>query len=120
MTQISQDQLDALEAAHRRIAHVLGKDDAWEIVLRRPRRDEYKAFRSRVHNASQIADAQELLCRQVVVAVGALIALDKASTLAVQNAFGDLLEEYPGIPEACGKTLEALVGAAGDEAVKRS
>jgi hypothetical protein len=116
---ITQEQLESLEGLHKRVAYVIGKDKAWEIVLRKPNRTEYKAFRSRTHKPDQVADAQEILCRQIVVGVdtstGALIATDPASTKLVRDTFDALLEEWPGIPESCADTLQDLVGMSGTE-----
>ena len=99
---ISQAQLNELEAAHKRIAHIVGKGEAWEIVLRKPTRAEYKQFRSKTHNPSQVADAQEILVRQIVVYPN-------------RETFDALLEDYPGSPESCGPTLQDLVGMTADE-----
>ena len=102
---ISKDQLEKLESEHKRILHVVGHAAAWEIVLRKPTRQEYKQFRAATHNQAQVADAQEMLVRRIVV-------------YPSHETFDALLEDYPGIPEACGPSLQALVGMAGEEQKK--
>ena len=102
MTTITQEQLDQWESQHKRILHVVGKNNAWEVVLRKPTRAEYKMFRSNAHDKAKLADAQEILARQIVLSPDAV-------------SFDALLDDYPGIPEAIGPYLADLVGAVGDE-----
>ena len=119
---LTQDNLEQLEAEYKRILHIVGADNAWEIVLRKPKRDEYKQFRSRTHNPAQVADAQEILCRNIIVAVGNVMALPNTpqNVQKVREAFNELLEDFPGVAEAAGveDALQALVGMAGQEQKK--
>ena len=114
------DQISTLEASYGRILHITGSNDAWTIVLRKPKRTEYKQFRSKTHDPKQISDAQEILVRQIIVGVDGQIAAaeDKAALNLVREQFDKLLEEWPGIPEACGDSLQELVGMAGSEQTK--
>ncbi len=108
---ISAEQIAELEVKYQRIGHLRGKvpaggtDSPWECVFRKPSRAEYKMFRSRSHNPSQVADAQEALARACVVHPS-------------KEAFDALLEDYPGIPEAAGNMFKNLVGMAAEEDVK--
>lgn len=47
--------------------HVRGPKDAWEVILRRPLRKEYKAFRSFANDPRSKADAQEYLVKACAV-----------------------------------------------------
>ncbi len=102
---LTKDQIAEFEATHKRIAHVVGKDDAWECVFRRPTRAEFKRFRAQLHNDEQKADAQENLARSCVVHPPA-------------TGFDALLEDFPAIPEACGKALGELAGFAVNQSAK--
>lgn len=102
---LTADAIAEFETTHKRIAHVIGKDNAWECVFRKPTRAEYKRFRSMASNPSQQADAQEVLARSCVV-------------YPTPVDFDALLEEYPAIAEACGGALGKLVGLAVDDSVK--
>ena len=72
--------------------------------MRKPTRDEYKVFRSRSRQDAQQADAQENLCRRIVV-------------YPSREDFDRLLDDYPGICEAdaVSSVLRELVGMTGDE-----
>lgn len=104
---LTQEDIDKLEVTHKRIAHLKGNGTPppWEIVLRKPTRAEYKRFRAMSHNPAQVPDAQEVLARATVV-------------YPTREEFDALLEEYPGIPEACGKSFTELSGIAHQEDVK--
>jgi hypothetical protein len=95
-----------LEAAHGRIGVVTAKNGAWEVVLRKPSRAEYKMFRSLSHNAQKLPEAQEQLFGQTCV-----YPADRAAREV-------LLDEWPGIPEACGQMLIDLAGMSGIESGK--
>jgi hypothetical protein len=96
--------LTELEAKHKRIGIVTHPDTkSWIVVLRKPTRAEYKMFRSNSNNAQKASDAQEILCRSIVVYPPS------------KEQFDALLEDWPGIPEACGKTIIELAGMSGQE-----
>ncbi len=101
---LTQEQIQEYEAKHTRIAHLRGGDGAWEIVLRKPTRAEYKHFRSMSHGASA-ADAQEFLVR-------------KCCVYPADGGIDALLEEWPGIPEASGKAIMSIAGMAASDDVK--
>lgn len=111
MSRITEEELSALETAHKRIGHLKSKecDDkgipAWEIVLRKPSRQEYKQFRAQSHNPAQVAEAQEILARKCVVHPS-------------RELFDSMLEDYPAIPEAAGEMFKKLTGLAVAEDVK--
>lgn len=94
---LDKDTLAKLEVDHKRIAHVVGKDQSWEIVLRKPSRAEYKMFRSRLNDDRLKADAQEALVRQLVV-------------YPSKDAFDALVEDWPAIPEAASEAVARLMG----------
>lgn len=107
---VTKETLDELETKHKRIAHLKGKEDEegktpWEIVIRRPTRAEYKQYRSQSHNQASVADAQEILVRKIAV-------------YPVGTDLDALLDEWPAIPEACGKALASLTGLAVGEDTK--
>lgn len=100
---ISQEKLLELEAKHGRIGVVTHPDGkSWTVVLRKPRRAEYKMFRAHSNDPRRAPDAQENLIKQTCV-------FPDAAGLEA------LLEDWPGIPEACGRTLIELAGMSGLE-----
>ena len=101
---ISSDEIKALEVTHKRVAVVRSKHDDWEVVYRRPTRQEYKRFRAM---AQSNPDAQEQLCRSIVV-------------FPSKEAFDALLEDWPGIPEASAKAIMDLTGMQSKEDVGES
>lgn len=114
---ITQDELAKLEGQYGRVGHIKGKPypkvgedpskaaPAWEVVLRKPTRAEYKRFRSQSHNPQMVADAQEVLARCCCV-------------FPSKEAFDALLEDYPGIPEAATPVIKDLLGLSVDESEK--
>lgn len=102
---LSKEDVTKLEVEHKRVAHVVGKNGAWEVVLRKPTRPEYKRFRAMATSESQKADAQEVLARSCVV-------------FPAPAAFDALLEEYPAAADACASAMMELVGLHVDESVK--
>lgn len=91
---ITDAEVQALEATHKRIAVVRSKHGDWEVVFRRPNRSEYKRFRAAAANNP---DAQEMLCRAIIV-------------YPSKEAFDALLEDWPGIPEASAQAIMDLAG----------
>ncbi len=103
----TKETLDALDAKHRRTALVFSRQEGadgplWAVVLRKPSRPEYKQWRAQSHDDAAKADSQEVLVRKLIV----WPELDPAGLEA-------LLDDWPGIPEACGNALLDLTGAAG-------
>lgn len=94
---LSKEEIEQLEATHKRIAVVRSVDGEWCVVYKKPTRAQYKQFRSRNHDENQVADAAEQLARQLVV-------------YPSPEAFDALLEEWPAIPEASSKALLRLMG----------
>lgn len=98
------EQLAALEATHGRIGVVTHHDGkSWVVVLRKPKRGEYKQFRAQSSDTAQRPMAQERLFVATCVYPGTPAEIDA------------LLEDWPGIPEACGTMLMSLAGMAGTE-----
>jgi hypothetical protein len=107
---ITQEQLDALEAQYKRIAHVKGRTERdgapeWEVVFRAPKRSEYKMYKKNSFNEAAKADAQEILARQTVV-------------FPSVADFDLLLDIFPGIPEAASRAFTRLAGMESNEAEK--
>jgi len=96
---VSQDQISAFETEHKRVAHIKGKGDPtpWEVVLRKPKKSEYMQFRSQSTNEATRDRAQEILVR-------------KLALYPTGAALEELLEEWPGIPEACTRGVMHLCG----------
>lgn len=107
-TPLTPEKLAELEATHKRVAHVHSNDRMadgryeWEIVLRKPTRSEYKQIRAQAQNERTSCDALEMAVRKLIVFP------------AVED-IEPLFEEWPGLAEACGRTLERLAGVAGTE-----
>jgi len=107
---ITPERLLELDAKHGRIAHVKSNHlvdpladvpvPRWEVVLRKPNRAEYKAFRAM---APKSPDAQENLVRQIMVEPEGATAIDA------------LINDWPGIPEACTEALYQLTGMTAEE-----
>ena len=102
---LTPEDLKLLEETHGRIAHLKGGDGAWEIVLRKPNRKEYGAFRKMGHNDARKDTAQEDLVRCIVV-------------YPSKQEADALIEDWPGIPEAATKAIMKIAGMAVDEDVK--
>jgi hypothetical protein len=101
---ISQEKLDALETQYKRIGVVTHPDGkSWAVVLRKPTRSEYKLFKANANNANTQSEAQEKLFKGTCVLPEGQPAIDA------------LLEDWPGIPEACSKTFQMLAGMSGVE-----
>jgi hypothetical protein len=98
---LTQEELAKLKADHADIWHIIGKNDAWEIVFKKPSRPQYKMFRANNQNPARKADAQEILLRECIV-------------FPLRERFDELLNKYPAIPEA-EAVSEALVEAMGLE-----
>lgn len=94
---LTEEQLKELETTHRRIARVADRNGQWEVVFRPPNRGEYKQFRAKLHNDALKADATEWLARACVV-------------YPSREAFDALLNDYPGITDACGDAIGELAG----------
>lgn len=124
---LSEQQIQDLETAHKRVAVVRGRvllhrdgdkkgqpvvdgegrtEHEWECVFRKPTRAEYKRSRAMAHNPAQAPEAQENLARACVVWPPS------------PQAFDALLEDYPGIPEKAATALGELSGLLSDETVK--
>jgi len=102
---LSDQEIAELKSTHGRIAHVVGKGNAWEVVFRKPTRAEYKKFKADAANPARQSDAQEMLARSIVVHPS-------------REAFDALLEDYPAIPEASSSAIAELVGFGTEEAGK--
>lgn len=116
---ISEEKLDALDEQHDgRILHAWqpaiprrGKDApegaaAWEAVFRAPSRREMMLFQQSIDSAASAATralAPENLARACVIHV-------TGSTKPAAEAFGDLVERFPGIPAYVGTGLARLAG----------
>lgn len=103
----TEEEVKALEATHKYIGVVTASDGkSWRVVLRKPTRVEYKRFRAFSNNPQRVDQAQETLFNDICV------------WPAGQQAREMLLDEWPGIPEACGKMMLELAGMSGIEAGK--
>jgi len=96
---VTDELLKELESKHQRVCHLRGRDGGWEVVFRRPTRQEYKRFKASMHNPQLAPDAQEQLARQCVVHPS-------------KEAFDALLEDFPAIPEAASEAFSRLMGLA--------
>lgn len=102
---ITPEQMAELEATHKRIAYCASDTvtadgfPEWEIVLRRPSRAEYKMYRSESNDPSRVADSQERQARRTVV-------------WPSHEQFDAMLDDFPGIAEACAAPLNKLAGIA--------
>ncbi len=92
---LTEQQIADLREKHGRVAHVVGEDDAWEIVIKAPTREQYAAFKSALQDDVQKPKATELLFRKLVV---------------FPENFDALLDQYPAIPDACSDDLLSLMG----------
>lgn len=101
---LTEEAIKELETTHKRVAHLHDVGGEWEIVLRKPTRPEYKHFRAMI-NGAQASDAQEMLVRKLCV-------------YPDRETFDALLEDWPGIPEACGAAIKSLTGMSASEDLK--
>jgi len=103
----SADQLAELETKHGRVGVMTDPTGVnWCVVLRKPNRAEYKRYRAFAHQPARVADAQETLLRDTCV---------YSSGAKGPEPLEKLLDEWPGIAEACGGMIMALAGMAGVE-----
>lgn len=116
---ITEEQLDKLDAEHDgRILHAWqpaiprrGKEApegaaAWECVFRAPTRREMMLFQQSVDSAASSATralAPENLARACVVLVA-------GSAKPASEAFGELVERFPGVPAYVSTGLARLAG----------
>ena len=97
-------KLEELEALHKRIGVVTHPDGkTWAVVLRKPTRNEYKLFKANANNPAATSESQERLFKATCVLPAGLPAIEV------------LLDDWPGIPEACSKTFSMLAGMTGIE-----
>jgi hypothetical protein len=105
---LSEKDIEDLRLANGgEIEHCKGKDDAWEVVLKKMPRKVYKVFRAHCNNPAMKAEAQEFALRAMVV----------HPPLAALDA---LLESFPGIAEsgAVSNAIMKLCGMQSDETGK--
>lgn len=99
----SKEEIISLEGTHHRIGVVTdptGKE--WCVVLRKPNSGEYKRFRSWSNQPMRMAEAQEQMVKDTCV-------------FPTGGDLEALLEDWPGVPEACGRMILELAGMAGVE-----
>jgi hypothetical protein len=102
---LSEEQIKAYEAQHTDIAHVLGPratptaEPAWELVMRRPKKGEYRRYKTELASDRTKVDANENLVRALVIFPDAM-------------TFDKLLDKYPAIvdSEPVHKALGQFVG----------
>lgn len=102
---LTSEQIEEFRTKYKRIAHVVGTDNAWEVVLRKPTRAEFKRYKGLLHGEGKAA-----ACEWMAIAT----CVHPASP----EAFEALLEDYPAIPEACSPKIALIVGLSVDEATK--
>ncbi len=95
---ITKEWLEEAQAKYKRVAHVVGADDEWEVVLRKPDSKEYKMLRAQTLNESQQPMALEACFRKICIYPEG------------KDAVQALLDDWPGIPEACGPAINRLSG----------
>jgi hypothetical protein len=116
---ITDEQLDALDAAHdgrilhawqpaiaRRGREVPEDAAAWEAVFRAPSRREMMLFQQSIDSAASAATralAPENLARACVLHVS-------GSNKPAGEAFGELVERFPGVPAYVSTGLARLAG----------
>jgi hypothetical protein len=105
---VTPELLDKLKAEHRYIAYVNGEFDdeiVWEVVLRKPTSKEYKQLRAQVTDGNQKAMAGEAVFRKIII-------------YPSRDQIDALLEEWPGVAEACGGAINKLAGLVANEGSK--
>ena len=103
-TKLTESDLEALNSQHRDIIYVT---EPVEVVFRKPTRDECKMFRRNLHDAKVSSEAQELLCRAIVV-------------YPTRKEFDAILEDYPLLCDApkVSEAIMRLTGMAATEGAK--
>ena len=103
-TKLTEEQLAKLDAEHGDIIYVT---DPAEVVFRKPTRIECKMFRKNLHDPKVASDAQEMLCRQIVV-------------YPTREGFDAILERYPLLCDApkVSDAIMRLTGMAASEGAK--
>ena len=100
---ITNEQLEELRSKYKRVARIVAKakpgdEPMWEVVIRKPSRGEYSRCKTQIHDPERAPVAYDALFRQICV-----------SPLA-GDAIDALLEDFPGIPEACIEAIHELAG----------
>ena len=105
---VTEELLEKLKAEHKYVAYVNGEFDdeiVWEVVLRKPTAKEYKMLRAQVSDGSQKATAGEVVFRKIII-------------YPDRDKIDALLEEWPGVAEACGGAINKLSGLVANEGSK--
>lgn len=111
------EEIAALEAAHRRIARVPGGEGDYEIVFRSAKKSEWSMFRKRAHDddVREKAEAQEVLLTQCVIAV--VYRGQKAiGVTEARKLLAEVLDDYPQIPDDknVSNLIKKVNGGVGD------
>ena len=109
-TKLNDEQLQALEVAHKKIAIV--DWNGHQLVFRRPTRDECHAYRVAQESPHEKADANERLCQFTIVAFDT-----DANVTGARTAFLAFLVEAPmfGNTARVKLALAALMGLVEEE-----
>lgn len=71
------------------------------VLLREPKRGEYKMWRAASHDPKKVADAQEVLFRQICVFP------------ETPGELEQLLDQWPAVAEASSEAISKLTGLSG-------
>lgn len=101
---LTAEQIAELEAKHGEIAILNGPNGVYQVAFRKPKRAEWKLFRSNARNEAKRADAEEGLSMACIV-------------YPERSEYVALLEKYPAIPDtvAFAKAIERLMALAAEE-----
>jgi hypothetical protein len=108
---IAREKIEELRQLHgRRVRYLESAPDLeWAVVLKPPAPADFKLFKHQNEDPSLKAEAQDILCRKMIVAAWTFDSGD-CDVLT-------LIAQYPGVTDACG---EALLQLCGMKAVDRS
>ncbi len=100
------EEIAALEAEHKRVGRIPGGDGAYEIVIRKANKPEWRMFRGNAHDDDAKADAEETLVTQCCGAVGyeGRKAIGKEPSRAL---LAEVLNDWPQSPD--DKNVSALI-----------
>ena len=100
---VSAEKQAELEAKYGELRAMRHHSKPLAVILREPKRGEYKMYRAGATNERTKADAQETLFKQICVVPEGPAAVEQ------------LLDQWPAAPEACSSMIEKLAGLTGVE-----
>ena len=95
------DKQAELEGKHGELQALRHRSKPLAVLLREPKRGEYKMWRAASHDPKKVADAQEVLFRQICVFPETPAEVEQ------------LMDQWIGVAEASSEAIDRLTGLTG-------